>query len=108
MMEVLHPRCAGLDVHKDMVMACLRNAEGNRVKQEVRSFGTTTSGLLELEGSCELLLANAQHVRNVPGRKSDVNDAMWLADLLAHGLIRGSFVPPTPVQEMRDLTRTRK
>jgi len=119
-----------------MVMACLRNAEGNRVKQEVRSFGTTTSGLLELaewlaeagcthvameatgvywkpvwhvlEGSCELLLANAQHVRNVPGRKSDVNDAMWLADLLAHGLIRGSFVPPTPVQEMRDLTRTRK
>jgi len=61
-----------------------------------------------LEGSFELVLANAQHVRNVPGRKSDVNDAMWLADLLAHGLIRGSFVPPTPVQEMRDLTRTRK
>ena len=61
-----------------------------------------------LEGSFELTLANAQHVRNVPGRKTDVNDAMWLADLLAHGLIRGSFVPPTPVQDMRDLTRTRK
>jgi transposase len=61
-----------------------------------------------LEGLFELVLANAQHVRNVPGRKSDVNDATWLADLLAHGLIRGSFVPPTPIQEMRDLTRTRK
>jgi transposase len=61
-----------------------------------------------LEGSFELVLANAQHVRNVPGRKSDVNDAMWLADLLAHGLVQGSFVPPTPIQEVRDLTRTRK
>ncbi len=135
-MEVLYPRCAGLDVHKDVVMACARIAEGSKVEQEVRAFSTTTSGLLELaewlvdagcthvameatgvywkpvwhmlEGSFDLLLANAQHVRNVPGRKSDVNDAMWLADLLAHGLIRGSFVPPTPVQEMRDLTRTRK
>jgi transposase len=61
-----------------------------------------------LEGSFELVLANAQHVRNVPGRKSDVNDAMWLADLLAHGLVQASFVPPTPIQEVRDLTRTRK
>src|SRR6185436_10695954 len=61
-----------------------------------------------LEGHFELVLANAQHVKNVPGRKSDVNDAMWLADLLAHGLIRGSFVPPTPIQEVRDLSRTRK
>jgi transposase len=136
MMEVLHAKCAGLDVHKDVVVACLRVVENAKVQQDVRSFATTTSGLLELgewlssggcthvameatgvywkpvwhvlEGSFELLLANAQHVRNVPGRKSDVNDAMWLADLLAHGLIRGSFVPPTPVQEMRDLTRTRK
>jgi transposase len=136
-MEVLHPRCAGLDVHKDTVVACVRIAEGGaKPTQEVRSFSTTTSGLLELaewladaqctqvvmeatgvywkpvwhvlEGSFELTLANAQHVRNVPGRKTDVNDAMWLADLLAHGLVRGSFVPPTPVQEMRDLTRTRK
>jgi transposase len=135
-MEVLHSRCAGLDVHKDTVVACVRIAEGAKPTQEVRSFATTTSGLLQLaewlvdaqcthvameatgvywkpvwhvlEGSFELTLANAQHVRNVPGRKTDVNDAMWLADLLAHGLIRGSFVPPTPVQEMRDLTRTRK
>lgn len=136
-MEVLYPRCAGLDVHKERVTACRRVAnEGGKAKQEVRSFSTTTSGLLDLaewlaevecthvameatgvywkpvwhilEESFELVLANAQHVRNVPGRKSDVSDAMWLADLLAHGLIRGSFVPPTPVQEMRDLTRTRK
>ena len=61
-----------------------------------------------LEGSFELVLANAQHIRNVPGRKTDVNDAMWIADLLAHGLIRSSFVPPAPIQELRDLTRTRK
>ena len=61
-----------------------------------------------LEGRFELVLGNAQHIRNVPGRKTDVNDAMWIADLLAHGLIRGSFVPPTQIQELRDLTRTRK
>lgn len=135
-MEVLHARCAGLDVHKTQVTACRRVAVDGKVSQQVRSFPTVTSGLLALaewlgeaecthvameatgvywkpvwhvlEGSFELVLANAQHVRNVPGRKSDVSDAMWLADLLAHGLIRGSFVPPTPVQEMRDLTRTRK
>lgn len=135
-MEVMHARCAGLDVHKDQVTACRRLADAGRVTQEVQVFSTVTSGLLALaewlteaqcthvvmeatgvywkpvwhvlETSFELLLANAQHVRNVPGRKSDVNDAMWLADLLAHGLIAGSFVPPTPIQEMRDLTRTRK
>jgi transposase len=134
--EVLYVRCAGLDVHKDQVTACQRLATDGKVTQEVRTFSTTTSGLVALgewlteaacthvameatgvywkpvwhvlEGSFELVLANAQHVRNVPGRKSDVSDSMWLADLLAHGLIRGSFVPPTPVQEMRDLTRTRK
>jgi transposase len=125
-----------LDVHKDQVTACRRIVDGGKVTQEVQVFATTTSGLLAmaewlteaqcthvvmeatgvywkpvwhvLEASFELVLANAQHVRNVPGRKSDVSDAMWLADLLAHGLVRGSFVPPTPVQEMRDLTRTRK
>jgi transposase len=135
-MEVLYPRCAGIDVHKEVVVACARVAADGRVTQDVRSFGTTTSALFELsawleahqcthvvmeatgvywkpvwhilEGSFELVLANAQHVRNVPGRKSDVNDAMWLSDLLAHGLVRGSFVPPTPIQEVRDLTRTRK
>jgi len=135
-MEVLYARCAGLDVHKEQVTACRRIAADGKVTQEVRSFSTVTTGLIGLaewlgevecthvameatgvywkpvwhvlEGLFELVLANAQHVRNVPGRKSDVSDAMWLADLLAHGLIRGSFVPPTPVQEMRDLTRTRK
>jgi transposase len=61
-----------------------------------------------LEGEFELLLANPAHIRNVPGRKSDVNDATWIADLLAHGLIRASLVPPGPIQELRDLTRTRK
>ena len=135
-MDVMYPRCAGLDVHQQNVVACARVVENGKVKQEVRSFGTTTQGLLALadwlkehgcthvamestgvywkpvwhilEGAFELLLANAMHIRNVPGRKTDVNDATWIADLLAHGLIRGSFVPPTPVQEMRDLTRTRK
>jgi transposase len=135
-MEVIHARCAGLDVHKDTVVACVRIAKDGRVHQEVKTFGTTTSQLLALadwlrenecshaamestgvywkpvwhvlEDSLTLVLANAMHIRNVPGRKTDVNDAMWIDDLLAHGLIRGSFVPPAPVQAMRDLTRTRK
>jgi transposase len=135
-MELLHPRCAGLDVHKDTVVACVRLADGPTVRHEVRTYATTTRGLLELsqwltdggvthaamestgvywkpvwhilEGHVELLLANARHVRNVPGRKTDVNDATWLAELLAHGLLRGSFVAPEPIQELRDLTRTRK
>ena len=135
-MEVLYPRCAGLDVHKKTVVACVRIARDGAPSQEVRTFETTTSGLLALadwldsfgvehvameatgvywkpvwhvlEGHFELVLANAAHVKNVPGRKTDVNDAMWLADLLAHGLIRPSFVPPAAVQELRSLTRTRK
>src|SRR5438445_3045914 len=134
-MEVLYPRCAGLDVHKDVIVAWVR-CVSEPTHHEVRSFDSTTRGLLELadwlalhacthvameatgvywkpvwhllEGSFELVLANAQHIRNVPGRKTDVNDATWIAELLAHGLIRGSFVPPAPIQELRDLTRTRK
>ncbi len=134
-MEILHPRCAGLDVHKDVVVAAVR-CVSMPTHQEVRSFGTTTKELqalsdwLEshgctqvvmeatgvywkpvwhlLEGNFELVLANAQHVKNVPGRKTDVGDASWLAELLAHGLVRGSFVPPAPIQELRDLTRSRK
>jgi transposase len=134
-MQVLYPRCAGLDVHKDSVVARIR-CVSTPLHDEVRSFATTTSALLELsewlsthgvthvameatgvywkpvwhllEGHFELILANAQHIRNVPGRKTDVNDATWIADLLAHGLIRSSFVPPVPIQELRDLTRTRK
>ena len=135
-MEVLHPKCAGLDVHSQRVTACVRVAVGRKVTTEHREFATTTAGLLELavwlteagcthvameatgvywkpvwhvlEESFTLVLANAQHIRNVPGRKSDRSDAAWIADLLAHGLIRGSFVPPPPIQELRDLTRTRK
>jgi transposase len=135
-MEVLHTRCAGLDIHKDSVVACARIVTPKGIEQHVETFGTTTSALLGLgdwltghrvtqvameatgiywrpvwhvlEADFELVLANAMHIKNVPGRKTDVNDAMWIADLLAHGLIRGSFVPPTSIQELRTLTRTRK
>lgn len=135
-MQLLYARCAGLDVHARQVIACVRIVANESVTYERLTVPTTTRGLLELsdwvtshqvthvameatgvywkpvwhllEGQVELTLANAQHVRNVPGRKSDVNDAQWLADLLAVGLIRSSFVPPAPIQELRDLTRTRK
>jgi transposase len=135
-MDLLHPKCAGLDVHQQTVVAGARVVTGSSVTHDVRTFGTTTQELLALsdwltahgcthvamestgvywkpvwhvlEGSVDLVLTNAMHVRSIPGRKSDVNDATWLADLLAHGLIRGSFVPPAPIQELRDLTRTRK
>ena len=135
-MEVLYDRCAGLDVHKDTVVACVRVAEGRKVSREVRTFGTVTRELLALadwlaeqrvthvlmeatgvywkpvwhvlEGMATLVLANAAHVKNVPGRKTDVKDAEWLADLLAHGLVRGSLVPPADIHELRNLTRTRR
>lgn len=135
-MEVMHRICAGMDVHKDSVVVCVRSMKGSKVDREVRTFSTMTSELLKLgdwleERGCpiavieatgvywkpvwqlltqrvELVLANAHEVRNVPGRKSDMNDATWLADLLAHGLVRASFVPPEPIADLRDLTRTRK
>jgi transposase len=135
-MEVLHSRCAGLVVHAGSVTACVRIATDAEVTYEHRTASTTTRGLLELdawltghgcthvameatgvywkpvwhvlEAHFTLVLANAMHIRNVPGRKSDVNDATWIADLLAHGLIRSSFVPPAPIQALRDLTRTRR
>jgi transposase len=136
-MDVLYPNCAGLDIHKDTVVACSRRVVGGKIVREVRTFKTTTSDLLSLsewlgslgcthivmeatgvywkpvwnilsDGDFELMLANAAHVKNVPGRKTDVNDATWLADLLAHGLIRASFVPDTQTQEQRGLLRTRK
>jgi len=136
-MELLHPHCAGLDVHKEMVVACIRHMADGKVTTEVKSFETTTQELMELsdwlssqgvthiameatgvywkpvwhilsDGEFELVLANAAHVKNLPGRKTDVNDATWLADLMAHGLIRASFVPDEPTQQMRDLLRTRK
>jgi transposase len=135
-MQLLYARCAGLDVHARQVVACARLVVSGAPTYHRVSVPTTTRGLLELaewltahavthvameatgvywkpvwhilDGQFALTLANAQHVRTVPGRKSDVTDAQWLADLLAVGLIRGSFVPPAPVQELRDLTRTRK
>lgn len=135
-MRVMHSNCAGLDVHSQSVVACARTTEGNRVAHEVKSFGTTSRELFELlhwleehgcthavmestgvywkpvwhvlEGSIELVLAQASEVKNLPGRKSDVSDAQWLSDLMAHGLVRASFVPPEPIQELRALTRTRK
>jgi transposase len=123
-MEVLYPRCAGLDVHATNVVACVRLASGTSMTYEHRTVATSTRGLLELadwltanywkpvrhvlEDHVTLILANAMHIRNIPGRKSDKNDATWIADLLALGLIRNSFVPPASIQELRDLTRTRK
>src|SRR3954469_24083107 len=132
-----YPRCAGLDVHKDTVVAAVRIAADGPANTEVRTFDTTTPGLLALsgwlaqcgcthvameatgvywkpvwhilsDGDVTLILANAAHVKNVPGRKTDVADAAWLADLLAHGLVRASFVPEAPTQAMRALLRTRK
>jgi transposase len=136
-MEVLYPRCVGLDVHKDTVVAFVRLVDGVEVRREVRTFATTTPGLLDLsawlsepgcthvameatgvywkpvwhvlsDGEFSLILANAAHVKNVPGRRTDVDDAEWLAKLLAHGLIRCSSVPPEPIQDLRALLRTRK
>src|SRR5881296_314548 len=135
-MQVVHECCAGFDVHKKTVMACVRRMlEKGRIERQVREFGTMTADILALgdwlsglgvthvamestgvfwkpiwnllEGSFEILLCNAQHIKQVPGRKTDVKDCEWIAQLLQHGLLRGSFVPPTPIRELRDLTRHR-
>lgn len=136
-MEQVIERCGGLDVHRDTVVACVRVPGAKRGRQQhVRTFGTTTAELLTLrdwldahgvtdvamestgvywkpvfyvlEGSVTCLLVNAAHVKQVPGRKTDVQDCVWIAQLLEHGLLRGSFVPPAPIRELRDLTRYRK
>src|SRR5437870_7421166 len=136
-MEVLYPVCCALDVHQASVTACLRSpGDGPQRRQEVRTFGTTTRELLGLadwltaagcthvamestgiywrpvynilEGSCELSVVNAQHVKMVPGRKTDVRDSEWLAQLLELGLLRRSFVPPAAQRELCDLVRYRK
>jgi len=137
-MEILHERCVGLDIGKDEVVACIRVPDGAGGRRtEVRTFGTFTGRLEALadwlaaerisavvmeatgqywkpvwyvleERGFELLLVNARHVRILPGRKTDVGDAEWLAELLEHGLLRGSFVPPAAIRELRDLTRYRK
>ncbi len=136
-MEVLYEQCAGMDVHKKSVTVCLITPGLRRQRQkEVRSYGTTTRSLVEmldwlvgkgcshvaiestgvywkpiyyiLEGVCQVFLVNPQHIKAVPGRKTDVSDAKWLADLLQHGLLKGSFIPPQPIRELRELTRYRK
>jgi transposase len=136
-MEVIHERVAGLDVHKDSVVACVRIMCGGKAKRECRTFDTTTAALEALRDwlvSCECTLvameatgvywmpiwkillgggfamniANARHIKAVPGRKTDMNDAMWIADLAAYGLIKASFVPEEEFQELRTLMRARK
>jgi transposase len=135
-MEVIYPRCCGLDVHKQTVVACLVTPGPNGIPcKEVRTFSTMAEDLAALaawlgeagcthaalestgvyrhpvrdalEGRIELLLVNAKHVEAVPGRKTDVRDCEWLADLLRHGLLRGSAVPDRPRRELRELTRYR-
>ncbi len=134
-MELLYPRCCGLDVHKKSITACILLAEGKKRQKVLRRFGTVTAELRELaawlasfsvthvamestgvywkpiwnvlEGRFELLLVNAAHIKNVPGRKTDMNDCEWIAQLLQHGLVRGSFVPDRTIRELRDLNRQR-
>jgi len=136
-MQVIHERCAGLDVHKKTVVTTimLTQADGS-VQEQVRTFSTMTADLLALddwlrsygveviamestgvfwrpvfnllEDGREVILVNAQHMKAVPGRKTDVKDSQWLADLLRHGLLKASFIPPKPIRELRDLTRYRK
>jgi transposase len=128
--DSLYPCCAGLDVHKDSVVTCIRRrSPGGQVRKETRSFATTTAAWLLaegvthaamestgvywkpifnlLEGPLQVILVNAQHLKKVPGRKTDVKDAEWIAELLQHGLLKASFVPPAPIRELRDLTRQR-
>lgn len=135
-MQVIYNRCAGLDVHSVTVVACVIITESDgALKKQTRTFGTMMRDLLELgdwlksqqvsraamestgsywkpvynllEGQLELLVVNAQHIKAVPGRKTDVLDSEWIADLLRHGLLRGSFIPPKPQRELRELVRHR-
>ncbi len=135
-MEVLYPRCCGVDVHKKQVVACLLTpGPAATPHKEIRTFGTTTNELLRLadwlrgegcthlamestgvywkpvynlcEGLFAVIVANAQHIKAVPGRKTDVRDAEWIAELLRHGLLRPSYIPPAPQQELRELVRYR-
>jgi transposase len=135
-MEVVYPRCASIDVHKETAVTEVLLHEAGKVQKEIRTFRTMTDDLLGLndwllangitivamestgvywkpiynllEGNFEVLLVNAAHIKAVPGRKTDVKDCEWLADLLAHGLLKGSFIPPQDIRDLRDLTRYRK
>src|SRR5690242_15263858 len=129
-MQVLYPRCCGIDVHKASLAACVLIAGADGKQRHVRRFGTMTQDVMKLadwlaeqgvgmlamestgiywkpiwnllEGQFEMILVNAQHIKAVPGRKTDIRDCEWIAELLQHGLLRGSFVPPEPVRELRD------
>ena len=136
-MEVMHERVAGLDVHKAMIVASVRIMSGGTIKRACQTFETSTASLEALlgwltalgcthvameatgvywkpvwnilsDGAFELIVANAAHIKNVPGRKTDVNDATWIADLAACGLIRPGFVPDEAIQQPRSLPRARK
>lgn len=136
MMDVLHACCAGLDVHKKTVVACVRRVDpAGKVTKSIKTFPTMTRDLLALsdwlaaqgvavvamestgtywkpvfnilEARFDVVLVNAHHIKQVPGRKTDVRDSEWLAQLLQHGLLRASFIPPRPTRELRDLTRQR-
>ena len=135
-MEVVYSHCAGLDVHKKTVVACVMTPDAQgKLQKDIRTFGTMTADLLTLldwlqahaithvamestgeywkpiynilEGNLEVWLINAQHIKAVPGRKTDVKDAEWIADLLRHGLVRASFIPPVAQRDLRELTRHR-
>jgi transposase len=135
-MEMLLHCCAGLDVHKKTVVACIRRiTDDGRLEEQICHFGTTTSELLALadwlaahgvtqvamestgvywkpvynllEPRFDVMLVNAQHIKQVPGRKTDVTDSQWVTELLQHGLLRRSFIPPLPIRQLRDLTRQR-
>jgi len=134
-MQILYPRCCGLDVHKASLTACILINESNRKERQLRRFGTMTGDVNELaawltahgvrklamestgvywkpiwnllEDGFDLMLVNAQHIKAVPGRKTDIKDCEWIAELLQHGLLHGSLVPPEPVRELRDLNRNR-
>src|SRR5437588_4274742 len=136
-MRVLYARCAGLDVHKAIIVACLLlTASSGKTSKLVRTFASTTAGLSALadwlasqgvthvamestgiywrpvfnllEGRFQVILVNAQHMKAVPGHKTDIKDAQWIAELLCHGLLSASFIPPKPIRDLRDLVRARK
>ena len=134
-MDVVHPRCCGIDVHKASVCACISIKDDGKIEKQKRRFDTTTAQLRELaawlrerkvttvameatgvywkpvwnilEEEVEQLLVNPQYLKSIPGKKTDFKDGERIADLLQHGLLRSSFVPPKPIRELRDLTRAR-
>lgn len=135
-MEIIFDRCGSIDVHKKILTACIMIGKGKRLKKEIRTYSTMTEDIENLrewfkserikkvamestgvywkpvynilEGDFEVILANARHIKNVPGRKTDVKDSEWLCMLLRNGLIRSSFIPPRHIRQLRDLTRHRR